>query len=96
MAVRRVFPTIDFLLTPVKRLGVFISGVIFTAADLPSWALQYFDWNPVFIAIEIARTSWYPSYRSPVYDPMYIIVVSVFVTALGIAAERVTRRYSTQ
>lgn len=96
MAIRRVFPIFDFFLTPIKRLGVFISGVIFTAADLPSWALPYFSWNPVFRAIEIARTSWYPSYRSPIYDPMFIIVIAVFLTALGITAERITRRYSTQ
>jgi capsular polysaccharide transport system permease protein len=96
MAVKRVFPVIDFFLTPVKRLGLFISGAIFTAADLPSWALPYFSWNPVFRAIEIARSSWYPSYRSPIYDPMYIIVIAVFVTAVAIIAERATRRYSTQ
>ena len=93
MSVRRVLPVIDFFLTPVKRLGVFISGVIFTAAELPSWVLPYFSWNPIFKGIEIARTSWYPAYRSPLYLPWDIVWVAIFLTALGFIAERITRRY---
>ena len=93
MAVGRVFPLINTILGPIKRLSVFISGVIFTASSLPSFLLPYFTWNPIFHGIELARTSWYPAYRTPVGDPGYIVVIAIFLTAFGIVAERITRRY---
>jgi capsular polysaccharide transport system permease protein len=93
MAVARVFPVVNTILGPIKRLSVFISGVIFTASQLPSFALPWFSWNPVFHGIELARTLWYPAYRTPIGDPWYIALVALFLFAFGIAAERVTRRF---
>lgn len=93
MAVARVLPLINVVLGPIKRLSVFASGVIFTASSLPSFLLPYFSWNPVFHGIEIARTMWYPAYRTPIGDWGYIIVVGISLSAFGIAAERVTRKY---
>ena len=79
---------------PVRRMGIFISGVIFTATTLPGWMLPYFSWNPLFRAIETAREAWHPSYHSPISDPGYVILCAFGMTALGIVAERITRRYS--
>jgi capsular polysaccharide transport system permease protein len=94
MALKRVAPIVDQLLSPIKRLGIFISGVVFTASQLPSFLLPYFSWNPIFKCIEIARTSWYPSYQSPLYRPWDVVIVGIGLLAFGIAAERVTRRYN--
>jgi capsular polysaccharide transport system permease protein len=92
-AVRRVIPMIDVVLGPIRRLGIFISGVIFTATELPAYILPYFSWNPVFRCIEMARQSWYPNYLSPIYDPGYVVVVGIGLFGFGIITERFTRRY---
>ena len=93
MAISRVFPLVNTVLGPIKRLSVFISGVIFTASQLPSFVLPWFSWNPIFHGIELARTLWYPAYRTPIGDPWYIALIGLFLFAFGIAAERITRRY---
>ncbi len=79
---------------PVRRMGIFMSGVIFTAATLPGWMLPYLAWNPLFRAIEIARECWHPAYQSPIATPMYVFLCAFALTALGITAERLTRRYA--
>jgi capsular polysaccharide transport system permease protein len=94
-SLKRFVPMIEEWLTPVRRAGIFVSGVIFTAASLPSWMLPYLSWNPLFRAIEVARECWHPSYQSPIADPMYVFLVAFALTAFAITAERLTRRYST-
>jgi capsular polysaccharide transport system permease protein len=93
-SIRRFMPMFEEWLMPVRRLGIFISGVIFTAATLPSWTLPYFSWNPLFRTIEIARESWHPAYQSPIADPGYVFFCCFGLTAVAIVAERLTRRYA--
>jgi ABC-type polysaccharide/polyol phosphate export permease len=93
-AIRRFMPMFEEWIMPLRRMGIFISGVIFTATTLPGWMLPYFSWNPLFRAIEIARESWHSGYSSPISDPGYVFLCAFGLTAVGIVAERITRRYA--
>ncbi|MGZ8362988.1 MAG: ABC transporter permease [Caulobacteraceae bacterium] len=92
-AIRRVFPAFETLVSPVRRLGAFVSGVIHTGASVPSYLLGYFSWNPVFHGIEIARQSWHPTYRAPVFDPWYIVLCCIGLISVGLILDRLTRRF---
>lgn len=93
-ALKRFVPMVEEWMMPVRRMGIFLSGVIFTATSLPSWMLPYLSWNPLFRAIEIARECWHPAYQSPIATPMYVFMCAFALTALGITVERITRRYA--
>lgn len=93
-AFRRFLPMLEEWMMPLRRMGIFISGVIFTGATLPSWTLPYFSWNPLFRAIETARECWHPAYQSPIADPGYVFLCAFGLTAVGFVAERITRRYA--
>jgi ABC-type polysaccharide/polyol phosphate export permease len=91
-SVKRYFPVFEELLRPLKRLGIFISGVVILGAEVPYFARPYFFWNPIFKAIEIARVSWYPSYRSPIFLPWDVVLTCLTLSAIGFTCERITRR----
>jgi capsular polysaccharide transport system permease protein len=93
-AIKRFVPMIEEWMMPVRRMGIFVSGVIFTAQSLPSWMLDYLSWNPLFRAIELARQCWHPSYRSPIASASYVFLCVFGVITFGLAAERITRRYA--
>ena len=93
-SVRRIFPMFDEWVSPVRRLGAFISGVIHTAANIPSFLLPYLDWNPVFRTIEWSRQAWHPSYQSPIYNPSFGMICAVAILAVAMILERITRRYA--
>lgn len=95
-SVRRIFPMFEDWLSPIRRLGVFISGVIHTAASTPSFMLPYLDWNPIFRSIEWARQAWHPTYQSPIYNPPYVMLCCLGVFAVAMISERLTRRYAGQ
>ena len=95
-AIARYWPTVDDLIRPLKRLSIFLCGVVMVATDVPSFAMPYFSWNPVFKGLEIARQSWYPAYHSPMFKPWDLLIACVFMSAVGLLGERITRRNATK
>lgn len=63
------------------RPTFFISGVFFTANELPDRALAFFAWNPLLHAIEIARDGMLFHYQSRVAEPLYPIVWIIVMLA---------------
>lgn len=94
-SIARVLPAINNMILPVRRLGHFVSGVMVTGADTPSFLLPYFSWNPLFHAIELMREAWWPAYVSPIADAWYLFRCLFFMAAFGLILERATRRFLT-
>lgn len=67
----------------ILRPTFFISGVFFTANELPDRALDFFAWNPLLHAIEIARDGMLFHYQSRVASPLYPLawIVGLIVAA---------------
>lgn len=90
-AVRTYFPMVTNFVAPVFRVGVLISGVIWTARDLPSWTYDIIKWNPVLHPIEGMREGWFSVYSSPVMDLTYTWTLTAVFLALGLVLERRSR-----
>jgi capsular polysaccharide transport system permease protein len=67
------------------RPTFFLSGVFFTANELPDNVLRYFTWNPLLHAIEVARDGMLFHYQSRVASPAYVFVWIIGLTLAGIA-----------
>lgn len=67
----------------ILRPTFFMSGVFFTANELPEQILPLFIWNPVLHAVEIARDGMLFHYQSRVASAVYPIVWIVGMTALA-------------
>ena len=67
------------------RPTFFLSGVFFTANELPENVLRYLGWNPVLHAIEIARDGMLFHYQSRVASPAYVMVWIVVLVLAGVA-----------
>lgn len=92
-AIARVIPAIELTMMPLRRLGVFVSGVLVTAAELPSSVLPYLSWNPLFHSIELMREAWWPAYVSPIADPWYVLRCIFGLAVVGLVLERSTRKF---
>ncbi|NWG47504.1 MAG: ABC transporter permease [Alphaproteobacteria bacterium] len=88
--------SLDNIVSPILRLGFFISGVVFTAHMLPSWTLPYLDWNPLFHITELMREAWFASYESPFADFSYVGLILFFMTGAALVLERMGRRWITE
>lgn len=91
-ALKTNFPMVDKIVAPINRIGFFVSGVLFTARDLPSWTYEYIRWNPMLHPIEGMRQGWFQSYDSPVLDLSYTWMIILPAIALGLVLERRSRR----
>lgn len=91
-ALKTNFPMVDKIVAPINRVGFFVSGVLFTARDLPSWTYEYIRWNPMLHPIEGMRQGWFQSYDSPVLDLSYTWMIILPAIALGLVLERRSRR----
>jgi ABC-type polysaccharide/polyol phosphate export permease len=67
-------PTFAAIGPVLLRPTFFISGVFFTANELPQRVLTLFALNPLLHATEIARDGMLFHYQSRVADPLYVIV----------------------
>lgn len=54
-----------------------ISGIFFTATELPATAQSLFWWNPLFHCIEALREGFFLGYVSPVSDLWYPLAVAI-------------------
>jgi capsular polysaccharide transport system permease protein len=92
-ALNRVAPLVVTFINMALRLGMWVSGVVFTIDRLPPQIWPYLKWNPVLHIIEGLRHNWVAAYSPPIYDPAYIIAINFIMTMLGLAIERATRRH---
>ena len=67
----------------ILRPSFFISGVFFTANELPERVLPFFIWNPILHAVEIARDGMLFHYESRVASSAYPLLWILALTATG-------------
>ncbi|MBB4105771.1 ABC transporter permease [Allorhizobium borbori] len=69
-----------------------MSGTLFVVAALPAQAAYALSWNPVMHAVEWMRSSFYPTYNSPVLDKYYLLAFGLGALCCGLVLERSVRR----
>jgi capsular polysaccharide transport system permease protein len=90
---QRLMPTVVAFLNMPLRLGMWLSGAIFSVNRLPAYFQPYLKWNPMLHAIEGIRHNWSTDYDVPIYSPVYIVACGLVLTLFGLALERGTRRF---
>jgi capsular polysaccharide transport system permease protein len=94
LAVFERFTTaLDLVWRLVRRMMIFVCGVMHPGSTLPTWAIPYFSWNPVFHCLELMREAWWPAYQSPFADGEYVAKCLFFLLALALVLERGTRKW---
>ncbi len=78
-------PPIERLYTIFSRVLIFISGVFYVPSFLPDPYRGWLSWNPVVHVVERLRLGVYDQYPSIVFDPGYLMAVSLGSTAFGMA-----------
>ena len=91
-SLRVFFPSVSQLTSPIMRPLFWVSGLFFTANDLPSGARKAMLWNPVLHVIDLVRDGWFPSYTSHYASAGYVLVWIVGLVTTGLILERVARR----
>ena len=77
----RAFP---LLLRPM----FWISGIFYTATDLPGSALDLLWYNPLFHTVEMLRQGYFLGYTSPIASAWYPLVISFAFYLLSLLVER--------
>ncbi|MFG5384129.1 ABC transporter permease [Yoonia sp. R2-816] len=72
----------------VLRPLFWISGIFFTATELPAQAQALFWWNPLFHCIEALREGFFIGYQSPVAELWYPAVIAVSCYLASAVVER--------
>ncbi len=76
----------------VLRPMFFLSGIFFTANELPATMREYLLWNPVLHGVELARDGLFQGYIAHYADAGYIVAWIIGFTYLGLLLERLSRR----
>lgn len=91
-AIRRYTESVGVLISMIMRIGVFISGVMFSLSHLPSSMKFLIDWNPILQLVEYSRTSFSYSYTGgESLRPGFVSLVVIVTLLGGMALEVVTR-----
>ena len=83
---------IDRIIPMTMRPILFVSGVFFTAKDLPAAVRDVLIWNPVLHAVEMVRDGWFISYHADYVEITYVLFWVLGCAYLGLLLERLSRR----
>lgn len=67
------------------------SGALQIPNMLPSWALEYMVYNPLFHCVGWLRSAYYDGYADGMLDPFYVIQTSTVLLFIGLLSERAVR-----
>lgn len=88
----RIHATFAQLGPVLLRPAFFLSGVFFTANELPDSVLDVLGWNPLLQAIEIARDGMLFHYESRIASSAYVLCCILGLFAAGAVVNLVRRR----
>ena len=88
----RVHATFNELGTVLLRPAFFVSGIFFTANELPDTMLNVLWWNPLLHAVEVARDGMLFHYESRVATPAYVLLWIAGLFVAGFAIDLLRRR----
>ncbi|WP_299648915.1 ABC transporter permease [uncultured Jannaschia sp.] len=78
--------------TIYSRLNMVASGKMFVANTLPTAFLPFFDWNPLFHAIDQARGFTFINYNPHYTTWTYPVICGLALLTIGMMGEFYTRR----
>lgn len=73
------------------RANMIASGKMFVANTMPGYLLAFFDWNPLFHAIDQARGFVFLHYNPHFSNIAYPLVLSLVLLMIGMLGESYTR-----
>ena len=68
------------------------SGVLFVVETIPKTYRDMLVWNPGVHLVEWFRSAYYEGYGETTLDKPYVLMFGLFCMAIGLVAERLTRR----
>ncbi len=77
-----------------SRVNMLASGKMFVANSLPAYMLPFFDWNPLFHAIDQARGYVFLHYNPHFSSPTYPVLVGLVLLMIGLMGEFYTRKHA--
>ena len=80
--------------TIYSRANMIASGKMFLANTLPAYMLSWFDWNPLFHAIDQARGFTFINYNPHFSSISYPIIVAAVLLLLGMMGDFYTKRHA--
>jgi len=83
---------VERIVGPLFRPLFWISGLFFSANELPSAIREIFMWNPILHAVEVTRDGIYSSYHAKYFNPWYVIMWILAFSFIGLTLERTARR----
>jgi capsular polysaccharide transport system permease protein len=83
---------VDRTKSAIIRPFFWTSGIFFTANELPGVVREYLLYNPVFHAVELVRSGWFPDYTLRHAEPFYVVKWIFGLGLAGLLLERVVRR----
>ena len=83
---------VERVIPMLSRPLFFISGLFFTANELPAEARDILLWNPVLHCVEMVRDGWFPSYHAEHIDIAYVSFWILGFAYSGLVLERMARR----
>lgn len=92
MALSIFFPVTDQLVPILLRPMFFVSGLFFTANDLPTELRHYLLYNPLLHAVEWVRDGWFVGYKAHYIDLPYLFGWILVLGYTGVLLERFARR----
>ncbi len=95
LAIKPWFPGVAQTLAMVySRANMIASGKMFVANTMPGYILAFFDWNPLFHAIDQARGFAFINYNPHFSSVSYPILVGVVLIMIGLMGEFYTRKHA--
>jgi ABC-type polysaccharide/polyol phosphate export permease len=76
------------------RANMIASGKMFVANTMPAFLLPFFDWNPLFHAIDQARGFTFINYQPMHTSALYPLWVGLACVALGLMGSFYTRQHA--
>lgn len=97
LALKPWFPNFVSIATTVyQRANMITSGKMFLANTMPTSMLAFFDWNPLFHAIDQSRGFTFLNY-SPRYSSIeYALYTSLALVMIGLMGEFYTRKHASK
>ncbi len=95
LALKPWFPGFVQIMSSIySRANMIASGKMFLANTLPGYMLSWFDWNPLFHAIDQARGFTFINYNPHFSSINYPLIVAMVLIVLGMMGDFYTRRHA--
>ncbi len=95
-SIKLYLPSYGQTYNAIQRPFFFISGVFFTVDSLPIGLQKIALYNPILHAIEWFRSAVFTNYESKHVDIPYLLTFVILFLAIGLSAERISRKYARQ